>query len=229
MTEKKNEKPTLATYISYGLLAFYLIIIIIIRLRVPDAETIVAIITELYRTYGYAIVFLSGIIESLFLIGLYFPGSTAILLGAVVARTGAVSLPLIIGFGTIGILLGYIINYFMGMYGWYHVLSRFGIEQGLTEAEVKLKKHGFKAIALGYISPNTGSLISTAAGVTKMPFRKFLLLSALSQLFWSSFWGGIAYLLGTFFIELFLQYFTYIVWLIIGIWLLRAYVFKKKN
>jgi membrane protein DedA with SNARE-associated domain len=229
MTEKINDAPQKISPLTIALFAFYFLVIVIIRWKVPSAEKVIAYITDLYQQYGYAIVFVSGILEALFLIGLYFPGSVAILLGAVVARSGVVSLPLIIVIGTLGMLIGYTVNYFMGKYGWYHVLSQFGLEKSLVEAEKNLKKHGIKAITLGYISPNTGSLISTAAGVMKMPFGKFLLLSAFCQLFWSSVWGTVAYLIGNVFVEIFLKYFTFVVWIAIIGWVVWKYVLTKKE
>jgi membrane-associated protein len=230
MTNPKTPpKIPLPTYFSYGLLAFYLIAIIIIRLKIPDTHTIIEIVTDLYQKFGYAIVFFSGILEALFLIGLYVPGTAAILLGAVVARSGAVSLPLIIVLGTLGMLIGYTINYFMGKYGWYHVIAKFGLEKGIKETEKKMKQHGIKAMFVGFISPNSGSLIATAAGVMKMPFGKFILLSAACQLFWSTVWGMVAYILGPLFVEIALKYFSFVIWIVIIGWLVWNYVLKKKT
>jgi len=229
MTKLVEKKIPLTTYVSYALLVFYVILIISIRLKIPDAGTLITLITGLYKQFGYGIVFVSGILEAMFLIGMYVPGTAAILLGAVVAKSGAVSLPLIIIFGTIGMLIGYTINYYLGKHGWYHVLAKFGLEKGIVETEKKMKQHGIKAIAIGYISPNSGSLISTAAGVMKMPFGKFILMSAVCQLFWSTVWGIIAFILGPLFVELTLKYFTYIIWLAIAGWLLWKYVIKKKE
>lgn len=225
---EKDEKLPVSAYIGFALLVAYVILIIIVRINIPDAETVIRIVTDLYQRFGYGIVFFSGIIEAMFLLGLYFPGSAAILLGAVVARSGAVFLPLIIFFGTLGILIGYVINYFMGKHGWYHALARFGLEQSILETEKKLKKHGTKAFFVAYISPNSGSLISTAAGVMQMPFQKFLLISIACQAFWSTVWAVVAYLIGPVFVELFLKYFTYIIWVIIAFWLLRRYFQGKR-
>jgi membrane-associated protein len=229
MTEKTTNKIPPTAYVSYGLIAFYVIVIIILRFNIPDTKTLIEMITVLYQKYGYLIVFISGILEALFLVGMYVPGTAAILLGAVVARSGAVSLPLIIFLGTVGMCIGYSINYYMGKHGWYHVLAKFGLEKGIVETEKKMKKYGVKAMFVGYISPNSGSLIATAAGVMKMPFGKFILLSALSQLFWSTVWGLVAYMLGPLFVEIALKYFSIIIWLVIAGWVIWNYVLKKKE
>jgi len=194
---------------------------------VPPADQIVRTISGFYERFGYPFIFVSGILESLFMIGFYFPGSAAILLGAALARTGVVFLPFIIFFGTAGIMLGYIVNYFLGKYGWYKVLSRFGLEKGIEVAQDKLEKHGPKAFFVGYLSPNSASLLSTAAGVTGYPFVKFLLYSLISQIFWSSVWGVIAFLFGEIFINLFLKYAQFVVVIIIGIFLVREF-WKKR-
>lgn len=215
--------------IPFLVLGGYILAVVLLRIHLPPAEQIVATISEFYKTYGYPFIFVSGVLESLFMIGFYFPGSAAILLGAALAKTGVVFLPFIILFGTLGILLGYTLNYFLGKYGWYKILSRFGLQKGIDIAEQKLEKHGGKAFFIGYLSPNSASLLSTAAGVTGYPFSKFLLYSVIAQSFWSIVWGSIAYILGDLFIDLFLKYAQYLILLIVGIIVVQEYLLKPKS
>lgn len=217
----------LKTYWPFLLLAIYVVLVVYIRISLPDAKKLIEIIKNLYLSYGYGIVLLSGILEAMFLIGLYVPGSAAILLGAAVAATGVVKLPLIILLGTVGLMIGYTINYFMGKYGWYKALAQFGLEKGIDAAKEKLHKHGRKTLFLGMISPNSGSFLSTAAGALDMPFRTFFLSALLSQLFWSTVWGVTAYMFGVAFVELFLKYFMYIVWGLILLYLAKKIFIDK--
>lgn len=217
-----RKQPFLSKWGPVIILLFYLTLLTILRLKLPETKAIIEIVTTFYTTYGYPTVFLSGLIEGIFLIGFYFPGSAAILLGAVVARTGAVFLPFIMLVGTLGLLTAYCINYFLGKHGWSHILSRFGFADTLTRTEKKLTEHGTKALFFGYISPSSGALLSTAAGTLKMPFKRFFLLSLISQSFWSIMWGSIAYALGSVFVEVFLNYLVYIVMGIV------AFIFLKE-
>ena len=213
----------------FGILAFYLVVAVLIRLYLPPAQVILDTVAGFYRTFGYPFVLFSGLLESLFLIGFYFPGSAAILLGAAIARTGAVSLPLVIFFSTVGFMVGYTINYYLGKFGWYKILARMGFEKGIHIAGEKLEKHGEKALFLSYFSPNTASLISTAAGVTKYPFKKFFFVSLLSQTFWSILWGSITFMLGDIFVELFAKYATFIVYGILAIVIIRQFWKRGKS
>lgn len=226
---KKQQLPESesTSKLPFILLFCYIAAVMYFKGKLPPAAELIAIITGFYATYGYLIVFLSGFIEAIFLLGFYFPGSAAILLGAVTAKSGAVSLPMIILLGTIGLTLGYSLNYALGKYGWYKILEKFGVHPALNEAQKKLEQHKYKALMLGYISPNSGSLLSTAAGILKLPFRQFLIMTSVSQLFWSSVWGIIAYIFGATFVELFLKYFSVIVTSVIVVWVLWKVFLQK--
>lgn len=212
--------PLFVLFVYFGLLLWF-------RFSLPSQEQIMDFVRGLYQSYGYLIVLVSGLVEATFMVGMYLPGSTAILLGAVIAKSGVVSLPLIILLGTLGMMLGYSLNYALGKYGWYQLLLKFGMKAPLDQAEEKLAKHGKKALFLGYLAPNGGAFVSTASGIANMPFQKFLLLSVLSQLFWSTLWGVLAYMIGDVFIEVFFKYAAILVYVLVGIWLVRLIIKNK--
>lgn len=189
-----------------GTLFVYLIILVLIKKYLPHPKELLVLIESFYQTVGYPIVLLAGLAESIFPIGLYLPGSTVVLLGAALSRSGVVSFPIIMLLAIIAFMTGYTINYFVGKHGLNKTLKNIGFEHGLAEAEEKLQTYGWKAILLGYISPTTASFLSLAAGTLRFPFRKFFFFSLLSQIWWTLFWGTIAYTLGYLFVEFFLKY-----------------------
>lgn len=199
----------------------YTVILISIRNHIPDAPSLVEQIKYVYGTHGYDLIFLGALLEGTFLVGFYVPGSFIVLLGAALSRSGVIPFPLVILFGTLGLTLGYMINYALGRFGWYRILSGFGFNKAIIPAEDKLKHYQNKAIFYGYMMPSTGSLLSTAAGILKIPFKKFLIQSLLTQAFWSLLLGGLAYLFGMVFIEFFLQYFGFIALTGFVLWLLK--------
>lgn len=188
----------------------YTVILVLVRNHIPNAPSIIEQVKRVYGIYGYDLIFLGALLEGTFLVGFYVPGSFIVLLGAALSRSGIVSFPLVVLFGTLGLSLGYMFNYALGRFGWYRILSGFGFSGGVKDAKNKLLKYEDKAIFWGYLMPSTGSLLSTAAGVLKMPFKKFVIQSLLTQAFWSLLLGGLAYLFGMTFIELFLDYFGFI-------------------
>lgn len=217
-----SRKKKIVTYSGLFVAAcFYVTLIIYIKTTFPNTQVFLQAVSALYETYGYVLVFFGALIESTFLIGLYFPGSAVVLLGAALSKTGILQFPLVILLGTIGLCIGYSINYFLGKHGWFHVLSVIGLEKGIYEAEKRLTKHTYKTIFLGYVNPGTASFISTASGVLKIPFKNFLIVSILSQSFWSLVWGSLAYFFGLPLIELFIQYFGYVIGIGIAILFLK--------
>lgn len=223
MEEKKSSSKH-SRFAPLVFLVLYVGVVILIKFYLPSPKEILLIVEGFYRQFGYFIVLISGLLESLFLIGFYLPGSAAILLGAALARDGVIFLPLVILLGTVGLVTGYTVNYILGRHGWYHVLSRFGFEGGLVSAEKKLKTHQKKTLFLGYISPALAAFVSTAAGIMKVPFKTFFIFTCISQLFWSTVWGTVAYLVGNIFVEYLLQYAPFIIYGIVAILFLRQAV-----
>lgn len=188
----------------------YTVILLVIRNHIPDAPALIDQVKKVYGVYGYDLIFLGALLEGTFLVGFYVPGSFIVLLGAALSRSGVVSFPLVVLFGTLGLSLGYIVNYALGRFGWYRILSGFGFDKGIETAKDKLKHYQDRTIFYGYMMPSTASLLSTAAGIMKIPFKKFVVQSVLTQLFWSLLLGGLAYIFGMVFVEIFLQYFGFI-------------------
>ncbi|EKD65326.1 MAG: hypothetical protein ACD_50C00117G0008 [uncultured bacterium] len=207
-------------------IGFYLAFFAFVKGKVPDAETLISIAKNLYGAYGYYIIFLGALLEGTFIVGLYLPGATVVLLGAALSKTGVIQFPIALGIGIAGFMSGYIINYFLGKYGWYRVLNHMGLKKGIDIAKAKLENNETRTILLGYFHPGSASFLSTAAGVMKIPIKRFLVLSFIAQLFWSLVWGSIAYLFGVTLVELFLKYFGFVVIGAVGIWLLRKYLKK---
>lgn len=209
------------------LLFLYWALIFYLRGKVPDPQTFIESLKDLYSTYGYFLILFSAIMEAMIILGMYIPGSTVILLGAILAKTGVISFPLVFIFGTLGLLIGYSIDYLLGRFGWYHVLSKFGLEKVLLEAEKKLKEQNKKAIFLSFFMPSTASLLSTSAGILKMPYKKFILLALIFQSIWGLFWGNLAYFFGLPVLQYFqMKYFLILIAVILVVWFLRRR-FKK--
>lgn len=206
------------------LIIFYLGISLLVQARIPAPPEFIKHIAGFYGTYGYPLIFLGAILEAMFLIGLQVPGSTIILLGAALAKTGVVKFPLVFFVGVIGLVIGYMINYLLGRYGWYHLLARFGLEKGIEAAKKRIEKYGVRAILVGYFFPGSASFLSTAAGILQMPFKKFLLASFIAQSFWGLLWGTLAYLFGLPLVEFMLKYFIFVLIGIGAIWLLGKLV-----
>src|SRR3989344_435420 len=228
MENNRNFKEKIPETLGIALpLIFYFIFFIFVKGRIPDAETFLEFIKDLYKTYGYYLVFFGALLEGMFLVGLYVPGSVTGLLGASLSKTGVVQYPIVLVLAAFGLVIAYSINYLLGRYGWYHVMARLGFGKGLNVAKDKLEKHQAKTIFLGYIHPGSASFLSTAAGILKIPFKRFIILSFLAQSLWGILWGSLAYFLGLPMVEFILKYFVFVLPTILAIWVVRKIVIKK--
>ena len=86
----------------------------------------------------------------------------------------------------------------------------------------------YKRQFLGYIHPGSASFLSTAAGILKIAFKKFLILSLFAQSLWGILWGSLAYFLGLPMVEFILKYFVFVLPTIIAIWIVRKIIIKNK-
>jgi len=230
MENSKSFKDKIPETLGIALLiGFYFAFFIFVRGRIPDAETLLGFIKELYKTYGYYLVFFGALLEGMFLVGLYVPGSATVLLGASLSKTGVVQYPIVLILAAFGLMLAYSINYLLGKYGWYHVLARLGFGKGIDIAKEKLEKHQAKTIFFGYFHPGSASFLSTAAGILKMPFKKFLILSLFAQSLWGILWGSLAYFLGLPMVEFILKYFVFVLPTVIVIWMVRKFLLRHSG
>lgn len=205
-----------------AVIAIYIAILWLARKYIVDAPTLINNLKNLYDTYGYWLIFVGAMLEGMFIVGLYLPGSLVVLLGAALAKTGVVSFPLVILIAVLGFNVGYSINYLLGKYGWYRVVEGLGFKKQIDHAKAKLEKYEIMALLFGYVMPSAASFLTTAAGIMHFPYKKFLIASLFIQTGWSLLWGTLAYVLGLTFVEYFIQYFGFVV--IIG---LAIYFYKK--
>ncbi len=210
------------------LIIFYIIFIIFLRNVLPSSQEIIVHAQALYARYGYELIFFGAVAEGLILINLLAPGSLTIGLGAVFARAGVLNLPTAILVAFLGAMIAYIIDYALGYFGFSKMLNRFGLEKVLKSTNTKLEKNPVQAFSLSFIHPNIGCMVSLAAGVAKMKFWRFLILSAAATIAWCIFWGILIYALGDIFLKIVTKYLITIIVFGIIIWILSMVYNKRK-
>jgi len=169
-----------------------------------DGQIIIQFLSE----YGYWIVLPLMIIE----------GPIVTLIAAFMASLGVFNIYFIFILSILGDVLGDVIFYGLGRKGGMHFVHKVGKYIGITERlVVKMEKffvnHGGKTIVA--VKSTTGLCWATfvAAGIVKMPFRKFVGYSLLGGLVWS----GFLVIMGFFFGYLYAQivdYINYAGWII---------------
>jgi len=199
----------------------------------PPAEILAQQIEGWFRTYGLIVLFVSAFIEGVLLFGGYFPGVFVIFISIVLSPSIPVAI-LRVAIGTLGLYLAHLFNFVLGKYGWYKLLSKFGLKQSIQQAQDNVLNHGALAIFTSYWLPSIGTLTDTAAGIMHMPFKKFALISALSVIFWDAVVGVIVYSVGPSSLsivssggitELIIQFSIVLIWMVI----LLSFDFAKRK
>ncbi|MCH7883326.1 VTT domain-containing protein [Patescibacteria group bacterium] len=158
----------------------------------PATDELAGIVKVWFDKYGLPVVFLSSVIEGMFLIGGYFPGVFIIFLSVILTDSIPQAIE-VVAVVTAGLLIAHIFNYTMGKYVWYKLLVKFRLKGAVKQARERLVKRGPIAILLSYWLPSIGALTDTAAGIIHMPFKKFIFYSFVSVIMWNAVAGTLVY------------------------------------
>ncbi|MFM6907384.1 MAG: DedA family protein [Acinetobacter tjernbergiae] len=121
------------------------------------------------------------------------------------AAKGELSLIGVIIAGSIGSLLAATLLYWMGrkipQHHLFNLIERYGkyLHISVTDLEKSLtwfEKYGHRIVFFGRMIPAVRSLISIPAGMSNMPFRKFMAYSATGTIIWTTFLAYIGYHFG---------------------------------
>ncbi len=164
-----------------------------------DFREIVFFIVENSHHYGYVTAFLAALLETIFIIGLFLPGSTIILFLGLLAAQGHLKIEILFLLAVGGAVLGDNVNYFLGRkYGnrfankdrWFLKKEHFLI------AREFFQRHGAKSVFFGRFVPSIKEIIPIIAGTVKMPRKKFFLWNVVGAIGWGLEWLMIGYFFG---------------------------------
>lgn len=147
---------------------------------------------------GYPAAALGILIESA---GIPFPGETTLLAVAAYAAAGHLDIRLVVLLGAVGASAGADLGYVAGYFGGRPFVERFGrvlrLNPGhLARSEMFFSRYGDLAIVFGRFILGLRTWASVLAGMSRMPFWRFQLFSALGGTLWAGLVGGLGYALG---------------------------------
>lgn len=150
---------------------------------------ILEIIKQQYASYGYLIVFLGAYFENTIFLGLILPGGSLVLLGAVYAADGTLSLPLVLLLGWLGMALGNSTDYWLGRLGIYNLIkkTRFSarLEPQMEKAKKFLQERGGLAVFLSHFIGHLRSFVALTAGTVHFSFRRFASYELAAAFLWN--------------------------------------------
>ncbi len=190
-------------------------------------ESGVDLVHSLYEDYGYWVIFLGTLFENTLLLGLIVPGVLIILLAGVNAQEGSLSVPAALGVGILGTVLGDILSYLSGRFGWARVSP--GSLKEFTEKvrEPIIERGPLFIVAYHFIG--YGRLLGpTGAGMLRMPYRRWAPADHLGAVLWVGFYLAAGYGLGAAGVSLSSsdRWFRYFEWGLLAfvlIWLVYLY------
>lgn len=156
------------------------------------------------QNMNYGVITFFMAIESSFI---PFPSEVVIIPAAYLAVTeGSLSLPMIILFGTIGALIGALVNYYLAWWLGRPIVykfanSKFGHiclinQEKVEQAEKYFDKHGAASTFIGRLIPAIRQLISIPAGLAKMKMSTFILFTCLGAGIWNAILAAIGAIFG---------------------------------
>lgn len=136
--------------------------------------------------WGYWLILLVALADSLVIVGTFIPGTAFVLLAGILVSEGIYDLGDMAIFASVGALIGSVTSYYLGFRGvqLFKSENRFFTEKHLEHGEGFFEKYGNAGILICRFLGPASSIASFIAGLAHMNARTFLLWSALSSLMW---------------------------------------------
>lgn len=133
--------------------------------------------------------------------GVPVPGETALLAAGLLARSGQLSLPIVIAVAAVAAILGDNLGYILGRRGGRALLlrdGRFGRHRrkAVAAGDRFFARHGAKTVFFGRWVSGVRIVAAVLAGATAMPWRRFIVYNALGAISWAATLATIAFFAG---------------------------------
>jgi len=151
--------------------------------------------------WGYIIIFISAMAETLPILGTFIPGHTIIILGGFLAKLGVFKLEAVMFAAAFGVVIGDLLAYYIGRKFGYDFVIRYGKHFFLNEEKYQKTKNlvtenAGKALIIGRFNPFTRALSAFLAGIYKIKFPKFIFYSIVGGVSWSTISVFLGYVMG---------------------------------
>src|ERR1700761_8704192 len=128
------------------------------------------------------------------------PGEAVLIAASVYAGAGRLNLAVVAVIAVVAAVAGDSIGWLLGCHGGRRLLARFGRYVLLTPSRVAraerfFARHGGKIVPVARFVDGLRQANGIIAGMTRMPFRRFLILNAIGAALWAGVWtaaGGLA-------------------------------------
>ncbi len=202
----------------------------------PRLPGILGSLAPLLDHYGYLAIGGLILLEDF---GIPAPGETVLIAGAVYAGAGHLNIVIVVLVAIAAAVLGDNIGYAIGHFGGRRLVLRFGryvflTQERLDTAERFFTRHGGKVVTIARFVEGLRQANGIIAGITGMPWRRFLAFNALGAALWVGLWAGVGDLAGTHITAIYEQIHRYQLYLLIALGLVVAalvvrYVVRRRR
>lgn len=148
-----------------------------------------------------ALVFLLPAIEASIFVGVVLPGEIGVILGGVLANQHKLPLAAVLAAGISGAIIGDSIGYWVGERWGERLLAklppRLVKPENIARSEEAIRKLGGKAVFVGRFTAALRALVPGLAGVSHLPYKRFLAWNALGGTLWATAFVLLGYLAGS--------------------------------
>ena len=150
------------------------------------------------ETYGLILLFGLVAVESA---GIPLPGETALIAAAVLASTGRFNIVEVIAVAAAGAIVGDSTGYWIARTGGRKALAKIPIARDalprlLPRGERFFERHGSKTVVIGRFVAGLRVTVAWLAGISHMPWGKFVVYNAIGGILWATTIGLVAYYFG---------------------------------
>lgn len=151
---------------------------------------------SLFADHGYWVVFVAVVLENSAFIGLLVPGSIVLILGGLAAENGSINIALVLLLGVIATIIGDTISYMSGRLGWARVFQRGAVGDALERMREPVESNS-KWLILAYHFAGYSRVVGPmAAGLFRLPFRKWAPIDYAGGALWVLTFTAIGYVMG---------------------------------
>jgi len=185
----------------------------------PELPGVLGSLAPLLDHYGYLAVAGLIMLEDF---GVPAPGETVLIAAAVYAGAGHLNIAAVVVVAIAAAIAGDNIGYAIGRFGGRRLVLRFGryvflTERRLDTAERFFTRHGGKIVVVARFVEGLRQANGIIAGVTGMPWRRFLAFNAIGAALWVGVWAGLGDLAGTHITVIYEQIHRYQLYVLIAV------------
>lgn len=162
------------------------------------ANTIFHLLSEFFARYGYWVVFFGVMLEN---VGVPVPGETVLLFAGFLSFQGKLHILPAIFTAIAGASVGATLGYGLGWYGGVPVINRLlgrfpRLRKQYDESQKLFEKHGKWAVFVARFVTGLRVFAGVLAGILRMPFQTFMLVSFAGAVCWAFVIGYVGYAFG---------------------------------